>query len=102
MEFLTTKLKRDGTKADFKTTHPPWVRARGRYEVGELGHEKEASVGVHRPCGLVALEAPHPDLGASKGTGLFSTPWVLQASIWSVSRQGLHKVVLDSRYNSDK
>lgn len=71
MEFLTTTLRRDGARADFKTILPLWVRARGGYEVGEGGHEEAASAGVHRPCGLQALEVP-PDSAASKGPGLLS------------------------------
>lgn len=71
------------------------------YGVREWGQEEEASAGVHRPWDLLALEVP-PDSAAPKGTSLFSLPWVLWASTWSVSRQGLHKAVLNSGYNSDK
>lgn len=67
----------------------------------ERGQGEEASDGVHRPWDLLALELL-PDSAAPKGIGLFSPPWVLWASIWSVSRQGLHKAVLNSGYNSDK
>lgn len=83
------------------TAKPLFLHGEG-HKVGEgWGHEKEASTGVHRPCGFLALKVPRGS-AALEGTGSFPPLWVLWAFTWSVSSRGLHKARLNSQYNSDK
>lgn len=99
MEFLTTKLRRDGARADFKITLPPWGRACGEQGVGKCGMKGRPQRVFTDPVAYWPWRYPETQ---QHQRGLFSPLWVLWASICSVSTQCLHKAVLNSGYNSDK